>query len=296
MLQLAHIVNPFRAPEGSEFRWAQPITWHTMRTARDFAAREVDVALFTAQYAEDRSMVPDGFTATPDLTRSVLDVGQFKGRRRLPLLVDILDRLYDATEAPWLIFTNIDIAVMPHYYLTVSRLIQSGQDAFVINRRTVSDEYQAVEQIPLMYALIGVPHEGHDCFVFGRDVYRQFRLGLVSVGAPWVGRVLLWNLLRYSQRFEEFKAHHLTFHLGVTDWASAVHSEYAAHNQRELQKVFARLREEGVPLEKGAPLFPYVAEIWDVLGLEEYRPRPRSRWRATARRLGRWRFPRRGSR
>ena len=267
-----------------------------MRTARNFASREVDVALFTAQYAEDRLAVPDGFTATPDLTRSVLDVGGFKGQRRLPLLADILDRLYDATEAPWLIFTNIDIALMPHFYLTVSHLIQSGPDAFVINRRTVSDEYQAVEQIPFMYALIGVPHEGHDCFVFRRDVYRQFCLGLVSVGAPWVGRVLLWNLVRHSQRFEELKNHHLTFHLGVTDWESAVHSEYAAHNQRELHKVLARLRGEGASLEKGAPLSRYLADIWDVLGLEEYRPRPRSFWRATARRLGRWRFPRRSSR
>lgn len=279
-MRLAHIVNPFRASEASELVWAQPITYQTMRTARDFAAGEAEVALFSAQYPEDRAVLPEGLTATPDLDRSVLDVGQFKSRRKFPLLTDILDRLYDATKADWLVYTNVDIALMPHFYLAVKRLIESGRDALVINRRILSTEYRRVEQIPLMYSLIGTAHEGYDCFVFRRDVYRKFRLGLVCIGVPWVGRALLWNLFRHSQHFEELKDHHLTFHLGVTDWGSAARSEYAVHNGGELRKVLRQLQDEGASLEKGTPFSRYLADIWPLLGLEQYRPTP---WRRIAR-------------
>jgi hypothetical protein len=176
---------------------------------------------------------------------------------------------------------------MPHFYLTVKRLIDTGLDAFVINRRTVSDEYRRIDQLPLMYALIGAPHEGHDCFVFRRDLYPRFRLHQVSLGAPWVGRVFLWNLVYLARSFEELTDHHLTFHLGVTDWEADAHSEYATHNQREALKVLDWLRAEGAPLQEG-PLLRYLTDICYELPLPEYQPDPWSRaarsllWRARA--------------
>ena len=251
----------------------QAITYQTMKIARDFAAREVEVSLLSAQYPEDRDVVPEGFTATPDLARSVLDVDSFAGRRKLPLIADLIERLHRNSDADWLVFTNNDIALMPHFYLTVKRLIESGRDALVINRRVVSDEYRSIEQIPLMYPLIGTPHEGHDCFVFPRHVYGKLQLAEASVGAPWVGRILLWNLVCHSQRFEELRDHHLTFHLGITDWESDAHTEYASHNERELRKVLEHLRAAGVPLHKDGPLARYLADIWFLLPLPEYRPK-----------------------
>ncbi len=70
-----------------------------MRIAREFARGHVDVTLVSAHHPEDCTFVPDGFQSVPDLDRSILDIGTFQKRRKLSLLVDILDRLYEASDA-----------------------------------------------------------------------------------------------------------------------------------------------------------------------------------------------------
>jgi hypothetical protein len=57
--------------KSSDLFAAQPITFETMRIARQFASGQVEVSLFTAQFVEDRSIVPEGFEATADLDRSI---------------------------------------------------------------------------------------------------------------------------------------------------------------------------------------------------------------------------------
>ena len=134
MRTIAHIVNPVIVDESSDLYIAQPVTFRTMEIARQRAKGTVDVELFTAQYAEDRALVPAGWTATPDLTRSVMDIVTFRHERKLPLLADILDRLYEATEAEYLIYTNVDIGLVPHFYIAVNAFIEDGADAFSIKR------------------------------------------------------------------------------------------------------------------------------------------------------------------
>ena len=51
MLTLAHIVNPVTVSERSDLFVAQPVTFETMRRAREAARPEVEVALLTAQEA-----------------------------------------------------------------------------------------------------------------------------------------------------------------------------------------------------------------------------------------------------
>ncbi|MCR4288341.1 MAG: hypothetical protein NUW09_10065, partial [Deltaproteobacteria bacterium] len=175
MRKIAHIINPVKAAKTSDLFVAQPVTFETMRVAREFARGKVAVELYTAQYPEDRSFVPDGFQPTRDLDRSVMDLGSFREKRKLPLIKDILDRLYEAVDAEYMIYTNVDIALMPHFYLAVDKFIDEGHDAFVINRRTISGRRKLVKDIPLMYAELGKPHPGHDCFVFRRDAYGKFK-------------------------------------------------------------------------------------------------------------------------
>jgi len=261
--RIAHIINPVKVGKNSDLYAAQPITFATMKTARDFAREKVDVQLYTAQYPEDRSFVPEGFEPTPDLDRSVMDVGSFEEKRKLPLIKDILDRLYEATEADYMIYTNVDIALMPHFYLAVDEIIDEGRDGFVINRRTITDVRKSVEEIPLMYASIGKPHPGHDCFVFRRDAYESFKLGASCVGVSLVGRVLLFNLVCHSKQFAEFNEH-LTFHIGDDRaWDSGRYADYAAHNRQEALKVLKELEGEFGSLEEHEFLRPFVR---DVLG------------------------------
>ena len=126
MTSFAHIINPVSVPPGSDLFRAQPITFASMTIARDFARGQAEVTQFTAQYPEDRHMVPDGFVLTPDIEQSVLDVGTFQVPRKLPLLKDILDRLYQSSTAEILIYTNADIALLPHFYAAVNELWQEG--------------------------------------------------------------------------------------------------------------------------------------------------------------------------
>src|SRR5262245_53374150 len=108
----AHIVNPVIVGQDRDLFVAQPITFHTMSIAQRFAndSGKLEVTLYSAHFPEDVALVPSGFVHTRPLERSVTDVGEFRVPRKLPLLHDILGRLYEsAIDADYLIYTNVDI-------------------------------------------------------------------------------------------------------------------------------------------------------------------------------------------
>lgn len=254
MIRTAHIVNPVLVTDSSDLYVAQPITFESMRRAREYANGQVEVELLSAQYSEDTPVVPKDFLRTPDLLESVQDHGQFQRPRKLPLLRDILTRLYEATDAEYLIYTNVDIGLLPHFYTAVASLIDTGYDAFVINRRTIPARYTKPSQLPLMYAEVGEPHRGWDCFIFRRDAYPRYRLGTICLGAPRVGLALLANLIAHAHRFMEFKDQHLTFHLGNDrGWSGRAYADYAAHNTRQLLEALTQLEEEVGPFDRSSP-------------------------------------------
>jgi hypothetical protein len=247
MLKIAHIINPVKVKDTSDLFVAQPITFETMQIARQIAKQHgIEVTLCSAQFSEDREFIPDTFLKTPDLKRSVLDFGQFQIERKLPLIKDILDRLYEATDADYLIYTNVDIALMPHFYLAIDRLIRQGYDAFVINRRTILASYQKLEDIPLMYSQLGTEHPGHDCFIFKKDGYLNYRLNCLCIGASLIGRGLVINLICNAQKFEVFKNLHLTFHIGDDrTWVNKKLEDYTIHNLKELNEIVKTYEQTG---------------------------------------------------
>ena len=263
MRTLAHIINPVKVGPSSDLHFAQPITFESLRVAREFACGDVDVTLFTAQYPQDRPMVSDGFTPTPDLDRSILDIADLTPPRRLPLLADVLGRLYEATDAEFLIYTNVDIAVLPAFYAAVSRLIDDGYDSFVINRRTISDQHRRVDELPLMYSKVGKKHPGHDCFVSKRESFQNYDLGRVCIGMAWVAKALLINMAYTASRFQIFTDEHLTFHIGdPRPWTNPAYADYRAHNHKEfitirrgLQQKYGRLVMRLSPGSNIPPMF-----------------------------------------
>lgn len=236
---LAHIVNPYSVPGDAEHAKLQAVTFATLKNARDAAADDVRVELFACTYPEDRSLVPDGFTATRCLDRSVLDVSSITAAkpRRLPLLKDILDRLHEQSAAEYFIYSNIDIAVMPDFYSRVAVFLSEGYDGFAINRRTIGREHLEVKDIPRMIAAAerGERHPGFDCFVFRRAAYGQYRLGTACVGGNWIGRILISNVMAFSESFRVFDDECLTFHLGDDrPWLQPENEPYNLHNARQL--------------------------------------------------------------
>ncbi len=240
------MIHPVVVPPSSDLVTAQPITFETMRAAREFTGESADIRLYAVQYHdEERLPLPGCFTRTPDLTRSIADIKSFKKKRKLALIKDILDTLYQASQADYFIYTNVDIAPQPYFYLVVSKIIEQGYDAFIINRRTISDRYQQVENIPLMYAEVGEKHPGWDCFIFKRDLYPGFELGTACIGTGWIGRVMITNMACLAQRFTVFKDLHLTFHIGdERSWKTRQFDDYLEHNKSECKKILAAFEKQ----------------------------------------------------
>ena len=210
-----------------------------MRIARDFAADEVAVNLVTTQYPEDHDIIPDYFDKTPDLQRSVLDLGQFEKKRKLPLIADILDRAASHDHsADYIIYTNCDIALMPHFYRFIKFSIEKGHDAFVINRRTIPGHI-TLDSLSEAFALIGKSHPGFDCFVIKRALLAKFELGEVIIGASKIGITVLANMMAHAREFKLYEHQHLTFHIGEDQvWQNPALNDYFMHNCREAKKVY----------------------------------------------------------
>jgi hypothetical protein len=245
MLKIAHIINPVSVGEASDLYFAQPITFESMRAAQAFARGKVTVDLYTTQYEEDHRVLPQGFLTLSDLTRSLTDMGTFQKPRKLPLLRDILDKVYEgAPSADYIIYTNVDIALMPHFYVVVAKLLQE-YDGMVINRRTISEKYKSVTDIALMYMEIGDKHPGYDCFVFKRSCYPQFHLKDAVIGSVGIGNLLYLNVLQNAQNFSELKSANLTFHIGDDRvWKSSQFKDQEAYNRQQVRQSLLAIREE----------------------------------------------------
>jgi hypothetical protein len=85
---------------------------------------------------------------TRDLDRSILAIDKKAGKRKLPLFKDIIDRLYEASNADYFIYTNVDIGLQKKFYLVISAFINDGYDAFNMTRRTIDRRFQTIEDIP----------------------------------------------------------------------------------------------------------------------------------------------------
>ena len=241
MRKIAHIVNPVKIGIQSDLYYAQDITFETMRVAKEYVKGKLEIELFTTQYPEDHSIIPDYFIKTKDLENSVLDFNEFKKKRKLPTIKGILDRLYETTDAEYLVYTNVDIAVVPHFYETINHIIEQGYDGFIINRRRVSETYTKVEQIPMLIADVGEPHPGFDCFVFHRNLYQHYKLHNICVGIPFIGIALAHNTFCFAQRFKLFTDLHLTIHIGMEIMKNWGDKQYFLHNKQEFKKVTKEL-------------------------------------------------------
>lgn len=243
MISIAHIINPVKVETTSDLYTAQPVTFESMRIARQFSGDNVTVKLYSAQYKEDEDIIPDFFIKTQNLIRSVLDYGNFKIKRKLPLIKEILDKLNHASNADYLIYTNVDISLQPFFYQAVSKIIEQGYDAFVINRRSIPDSYSSISEIPMMYAEIGKKHSGFDCFVFHRKLYKKLELGQICIGTTKIGVTLITNLVCKAKKFKLFEDLHLTFHIGeLREWQDERFEEYTEHNEREALRILTKLK------------------------------------------------------
>jgi hypothetical protein len=284
-IDFAHVINTVDVAPTSDLYTAQPITFESMRRAKLHARSRLRIDLFVTRFADEAQIAPPAFRLAPPLQRSVLDVATFDRQRKLPLLADILASAYEVTEADYLVYTNVDIGLQPHFYVAVKQFIDDGHDAFVINRRTVSANYRAVGDLEMIYGDHGKAHAGWDCFIFPRRLLPRFKLHEVCIGASRVGLALLANLEAYAANFQEFADEHLTFHIGDSrDWRRPEYADYDAHNTEQVLRILAELEDEQGPFERSSIAGSFLLRqrmfgpLYDRWARNIYLPRPLSRF------------------
>jgi hypothetical protein len=261
IIKIAHVVNPLVTTNpASDLTYAQPVTFESMRRARE--ATTVQVKHYAACYESDLSAVPADFVLTPLLEQSILDfipATDCAAGRQLPLLKDILDRLYTtATEADYMVYTNIDIGLFPDFYDEVARYIDEGIDSFTIGRRTLSTEFTSIDLMEEILNQEGTPHYGLCCFVFPRSHYPRFILGNTCIGLQPVGVALAVNLMQQAVKFKNILNERLTFHLGDDRiWNKTLLDRYHLFNERQLDEIVSHLTRNGLNADVEDLLFHY---------------------------------------
>lgn len=256
MLKIAHIVNPVKVTKTHELYTVQPITFESMRIAKQFAKNTaVEITLVSTQYPEDKEVIPSHIHQLSNLERSVSDRDSSLSGRKLPLLKDILNKSKEIEDTDYLIFTNVDIGLMPHFYDAVARNIHKGHDALIINKRRLSSSFKKIEELPDIYSNLGKSHPGFDCFVFRKELLDQLILDYVCIGVPFSGVSMLHNLAALSQNPLILTDAHLTFHIGM-DVLHFKKDPYYKHNKEVFfKKIHPKLKPK-YELKK----FPYSTE------------------------------------
>jgi hypothetical protein len=264
--RVAHILNPYRCPPESSGDRVQRITLESFERSRDFAGDTLGIDHIAVVFPEDRDSVPRSFRQAANLDRSVLDLASFESPRKLPLLFDVLERGADRSrDSDFLIFSNMDIVLMPHFYLALSSLLDLGFEAITINRRTIG-EYQIDRALsPLMMSDLGQDHGGFDCLVFSTRLMERFIRSDACIGAGVVMRSLLYNLVATARPMLMLKNVHMTFHLGDDqDWKDPKYQEYRDHNLKTFQRLLGNL---AVDPEKKALVNAFIIGHKEPIGI-----------------------------
>lgn len=230
-----------------------------MLQAKQKARGIADVELLSAHFAEDAPVAASGFKKTKVLEHSVLSRHSFQKPVKLPLISDILQRLYEESDATYLIYSNVDIGLYPDFYVRVNELINEGYDAFIINRRRLEAIYHEPSQLPDICRDQGKSHPGFDCFVFHRSLYHKLKLDGICIGVPFIEIAFSQNLFALARRFTLIENEFLTFHIGMEIFKKRAPQEYFRYNQKQFWKLVPHLLSD-MDLKK----FPYAASIWPV--------------------------------
>lgn len=213
--RILHIINPVKVSEKSDLFFAQPITFESLKNAKNFSKFSNSITLVTTQFEEDKSIIPSEFLQLSNLERSVLDVQPNLTGKKLPLIQDILAKTKEVEACDYIVYTNMDIGVLPQFYDVLFTYMSEGYDAAVINRRRISTFHKSIEELPLIYSEMGKSHPGFDCFVFKKDLLDKFIFDEICIGIPFLEVSFLHNIFSFAENPIYVPDIHVTFHLGM---------------------------------------------------------------------------------
>jgi hypothetical protein len=236
----SHIINPVSEKENPELFAAQKITFQSIAESRKRLKGNISVELIAVSFPEANSVSEKIADKTIPLLRSVADIKKFNRERKLPIIHDLLSEGIKNASHDYIVFTNIDIALMPDFYNVVNWYCEKGHDAVVINRRRIPNKLKNAP-LEVMQAHAGYMHTGYDCFIFKKSLFEKFVPTNICIGIPPAGNDIFYNLFTFAENPLLLTERHLTFHLGmelVKIWGS---SEYYHFNYSEFSKLLKKL-------------------------------------------------------
>jgi hypothetical protein len=244
-ISFSHIVNPFLAPEGSEHSIASRITFASLRRAvHEARTAGLDVEVRAVVLSGDEGAIePPAIQGMP-LTRTVQQIRELHPVRPLPLISDILIQGSTGATGEYIVFTNMDIAVQPNFYIGLRDLIANRFGPFtpfVVYRRNIDVRFSRADQLAEMYGAEGTVGYGFDCFVFNLRYIGELDLGNCCIGSAHFDNLLFMGLDAASGfRMGRVRDIPLTFHIGnEIGWTR--HMDYIEHNLTECMAAIKRM-------------------------------------------------------
>ena len=187
-LIFSHIINPFKPKKNQDVFIAQTIVFESIKRAKLFSDKDLDIELLATVFKEDEEVLPDHFIRLDDLDNYYESDNQNK--IKYPFIKDVLDRAYKfSKKTDYIIHSEMDISFMPYFYNAIHDLINKGHDAIIINSRNISNKYNNINQMNLMWSEVGEKNIGWDCFVFKKSLYNKFILGNAMIGVNSIGKM-----------------------------------------------------------------------------------------------------------
>ncbi len=241
-----HILNTYADRNANGLDATQQQTIATMEVAKSFSEMNSNDAIdfVSVQEGKHKSFVPKTFCDSINLDRNSTSLEGFKEHRELPFVFDVLNCGHSSSiNSDYIIFTNADICLVPHFYTVVSEILSRGFDSMIINRRTV-DEFSGKEDVPLALADMGKVHPGLDCFVFPRKWMDSFVYNKACIGTILVMRGLVLNMVAHAQSLIVLTRAHLTYHYGDDrTWQAPEMQQFRVHNHNETLIVSNHLKQ-----------------------------------------------------
>jgi hypothetical protein len=239
-----HVINPFNAVSGSEHDIAQSTTLRSISMAKK-CTPDIPVEVLCVVYPEDKGVVPAEFICLDILSRSISDFVESDLSIKLPLLFDFLSAGIDYSskgDNEYLIYSNIDIGLMPFFYQTITDILNKGFDAVVVNRRSVDHDLHGEDNYGLLLSSMGKKHPGSDCFVVKKDLVDKFVRSQCCLGVINVMKSLMFNMAATAEKMVIVADAHATFHIGDDRrWTNEKFKPYTSHNRSEAERVAREL-------------------------------------------------------
>lgn len=207
-----------------------------MRRAYFSKNERYQLEFFFAAFEEDKQCLPNDFGQYIELKRSSNDYFS-NSKLKLPLIGEIIDGILSHSHSDYIIYSNVDISLMPNFYKRISELINEGYDAIIVNRKNIAEGNYSSKNLEAIYNLPSKYHPGFDCFVCHRALLQNFNFENIFIGVPFIGIAFAHQIFAKSKKYKLIDREQLTFHIGEKWYSKRAPKQFYKHNQKAFWKI-----------------------------------------------------------